>query len=94
MQDHIVVYHTKMYPHICDVCGKGFTVKQFSQRFEHHRKTCIGEGPKIMSKKECKECKKSFKTLSRFKRHIISHTGAQDFQCSDCGKAYADKNNL
>ena len=25
---------------------------------------------------------------------MVSHTKAQDFQCFDCGKAYADKRNL
>ena len=94
MQDHIVVHHTGIYPHLCDICGKGFTVKQFKNRFQQHRKTCDANGPKIVVEKLCKECDKTFKTLSQYKRHMTFHTKAKAFQCSDCDKAYADKRNL
>ena len=34
LQDHIVVYQTRKYPHLCDICGKGFTVKQYKDCFQ------------------------------------------------------------
>ena len=47
-----------------------------------------------MAEKNCEVCNKSFHKSAHFKRHMKSHTKAQDFQCSDCGKAYADKRTL
>ena len=86
LKDHIVVRHSGIYPHLCDICGKGFTVKEFYQRFEDHRKKCSANGPKVILEKVCKECDKSFTTMSRYKRHMIFHTKAKEFQCSDCDK--------
>ena len=95
LQDHIIIHHTNVYPHLCDHCGKGFTVKQFSQLFEKHRETCIiGKKPRRVPEKVCTECGKSFINLTKFKRHMVFHTKAKDFQCSDCEKAFADKLTL
>ena len=104
---HIVVFHTKEYPHFCDSCAKGFIQKH---RFERHREVCISteltesvfrprkrripDGQKTKLERICDKCGKSFENISAMKRHILHHTKSQNYQCDDCGKAYADKRNL
>lgn len=104
LKDHIIVYHTQEYQHICDRCGKGFVHKR---RLEKHRGKCGSEnvfrprkrrtsdGPKVtIAERLCNECGKSFKKLDALNRHMMHHTKSKHFQCDDCGKAYADKRNL
>ena len=93
LQDHIVNYHTKAYPHICDLCGRGFTIHNMG-RLQEHRQICGVKKLKEIQQWDCTECGKTFAALHRFKRHIIFHTKAKKFPCSDCGRVYADKNNL
>merc|ERR1712150_250756 len=90
-KNHEIQDHKKDFPYVCHICGKGFTQ---NTRFKYHQNRCAVIGPRSVEEKCCNECGKSFRILSRFKRHMVSHTKDQAFQCSDCGKAYADKRNL
>jgi len=86
---HIIKCHTNAYPFVCDICGKGFTRKI---RFHNHVQNC-GLPIKPLQK-ICSVCDKSFEKSNNFSRHMASHSKTKDFQCVDCGKAYADKRNL
>ena len=37
---HTITTHTKVYPVICDGCGKGFTGTGLGETLEKHKKTC------------------------------------------------------
>ena len=88
LQHHIIKCHTKAYPLVCDICGKGFMRKM---RFDKHVKNCV---PKEILEKICRDCDKTFEKSTNFRRHMASHSKAKDFKCVDCEKAYADKRNL
>ena len=70
---------------ICKECSK--------KSYREHRKNCLKE-PKEIPERICRECGKKFLYSSSFNRHKVFHSKAKDFQCTDCEKAYADKNNL
>ena len=42
----------------------------------------------------CQLCKKSFKTESYMKSHLLTHTGEKPYKCSDCGKQFRYKDSL
>ena len=42
----------------------------------------------------CQLCKKSFKTESYMKSHLLTHTGEKPYKCSECGKQFRYKDSL
>ena len=42
----------------------------------------------------CQLCKKSFKTESYMKSHLLTHTGEKPYKCSQCGKQFRYKDSL
>ena len=45
-------------------------------------------------KRMCQLCKKSFKTESYMKSHLLTHTGEKPHKCDHCGKQYRYKDSL
>ena len=42
----------------------------------------------------CQLCRKSFKTESYMKSHLLTHTGEKPYKCSDCGKQFRYNDSL
>ena len=40
---HTIVTHTKVYPVMCDGCGKGFTGTGLGETLEKHKQMCVGK---------------------------------------------------
>ncbi|KAM7349653.1 uncharacterized protein ACRADG_008509 [Cochliomyia hominivorax] len=78
--------HTKLKPHICDICGSAFTrlYSLKAHKFKHS-----GERPF-----KCEECNMSFVFKRHLKRHKLTHTGEKPHMCTFCDRAYAASGDL
>jgi len=55
------------------------------------------EEPKLQPSKEtviCSECGMTLASMSKLKRHLVSHTGEKPFSCDVCGSRFARKDKL
>jgi uncharacterized Zn-finger protein len=76
----------KYKPHVCDVCGKSFSLRSYlRQHFLIH----TGEKPFT-----CTECGKGFTQRSNLKTHMRLHTGEKPHVCLECGKGYITLSSL
>uniref|UniRef100_A0AAQ6IH03 C2H2-type domain-containing protein n=1 Tax=Anabas testudineus TaxID=64144 RepID=A0AAQ6IH03_ANATE len=73
-------------PHTCDVCGKGFTLKQL---LRNHQRLHAEVRPF-----RCEQCGKSFYRADTLKGHQRIHTGERPFSCETCGKCFIQKSAL
>ncbi|VDI63967.1 Hypothetical predicted protein, partial [Mytilus galloprovincialis] len=73
--------HTDDKPHVCDVCGKGF-----SQRQAHrHMRTHTGDKPH-----DCDVCGKKFSRLCNLQTHMRIHTGDYPHECGVCVECFIE----
>ena len=94
LEKHRVKEHNHTYPHICDLCGKGFIKFKFKRAWAFHKKKCGSEKIISIKKQSCEICKKEFHKQDAHTRHMKSHLNQKDFQCELCSKSFADKRNL
>uniref|UniRef100_A0A3B4T9S2 Uncharacterized zinc finger protein 814 n=1 Tax=Seriola dumerili TaxID=41447 RepID=A0A3B4T9S2_SERDU len=74
-------------PHTCDVCGKGFTLKQL---LRNHQRLHAEVRPF-----RCDQCGKSFyRAHGNLQRHLRIHTGEKPFRCETCGKSFNQADTL
>ena len=76
LEKHRVNAHSKPYPNICELCGKGFINFRFKEAWETHKKYCGKE-----RKTRCDICCKNFKKTDGYNRHMKSHAKQRDFHC-------------
>uniref|UniRef100_A0A8D3BUF7 C2H2-type domain-containing protein n=1 Tax=Scophthalmus maximus TaxID=52904 RepID=A0A8D3BUF7_SCOMX len=73
-------------PHTCDVCGKGFTLKQL---LRNHQRLHADVRPF-----RCEQCGKSFYRAHGLKMHQMVHTGERAYNCQYCNKSFTIQGNL
>ncbi|GFS13761.1 zinc finger protein 91 [Elysia marginata] len=73
-------------PWKCDVCGKGFGLKQNLSR---HKRVHSGEKPY-----KCNVCGKAFNQSSTLSSHNRIHSGGKTYKCDVCGKEFRKSSNL
>lgn len=73
-------------PHTCDVCGKGFTLKQL---LRNHQRLHAEVRPF-----RCEQCGKSFYRAHGLKMHQMVHTGERAYNCQYCNKSFTIQGNL
>ncbi|XP_062606033.1 zinc finger protein 85-like, partial [Saccostrea cucullata] len=73
--------HLAKLPHICDICGKGFTEKchlTFHMNSSHfHKRQFL-----------CDHCGKSFRAQQSLLAHKRSHMGTRPYKCRYCDQAF------
>ncbi|XP_042356816.1 zinc finger protein Xfin-like [Plectropomus leopardus] len=52
------------------------------------------EQQRISSLNQCHACLKCFPSISKLKRHVMTHTGQRPFGCEICGKRFRQKTHL
>ena len=80
--NHEIKDHTKLFPHICQECGKGFTVPA---EFNMHMKRHTGE-----KEYQCSDCGKQFIAKQGLTRHVCSK--GQSLIC--CNIKFSDYRKL
>ncbi|KDR24032.1 hypothetical protein L798_10494 [Zootermopsis nevadensis] len=78
--------HANHIPLICQVCGKGFGIKE---QLLNHMMVHRNRKPHI-----CEICEKSFSSPGNLKTHIMIHTGQKPHSCEKCGKRFTTLGNL
>uniref|UniRef100_A0A8C7YLK1 Si:dkey-182i3.10 n=1 Tax=Oryzias sinensis TaxID=183150 RepID=A0A8C7YLK1_9TELE len=73
-------------PHVCDTCGKAFTLKQL---LRNHQRLHADERPFC-----CEVCGKSFYRAHSLKMHQMVHTGERAYNCQYCSKSFTIHGNL
>ncbi|KAG0717043.1 Zinc finger protein 708 [Chionoecetes opilio] len=74
-------------PHKCVECGRNFSKPESLAAHTATHKTGA-------SASTCDVCGKHFPTWQELKHHHVIHTGAKDFMCVQCGRAYTQKGSL
>jgi hypothetical protein len=69
----------------CDVCGKGFAMKNKLQR---HLRVHTLEKPHV-----CMFCNRGFSESGNLTVHMRLHTGERPYKCEACGRGFADHSN-
>jgi KRAB domain-containing zinc finger protein len=94
--------HTGEKPFMCDMCGQFFARRTNMVRHGRlHTEGSYrpGEIPRRGRRKnilpfECHVCSKPFQHMSRWREHLMSHTGEKPHMCDVCGKFFARRTNL
>lgn len=86
LNSHILWNHKRTRDHRCEVCNATFISS--SAKCSHFRKYHLKE------KKYVCKCGKKFFSKSELDRHNLSHTGAKNFHCHLCDKAYQTRYGL
>ena len=78
--------HQQARPHVCQECGKAFTLPFDLVR---HTRTHTGEKPF-----KCKLCEQSFSMKTNLKIHTATHTGEKNHSCHVCEKSFIQSGDL
>ncbi|KAM9364118.1 uncharacterized protein KZ484_010416 isoform 1-T2 [Pholidichthys leucotaenia] len=73
--------HHTVKSHVCNICGKRFSDKNYISRHER-----IHTGEKPFS---CETCGQRFNHSGTLKIHMRSHTGEKPFSCETCGQRFS-----
>ena len=84
LRDHRLI-HADALPHACPVCGKAFRQRSTMRRHAQQH----GE-----PRHACHVCDKKFLLKQYLVRHLRTHTGEQPYVCADCGRRFAQSENL
>ena len=90
---------TKASSHLysCDICLESFLSAMELMQHKSVSHASIEVLPQVSPnelKYKCTECNKGFKTPSKLKRHLLSHTGETPFHCELCPKQFKRKDSL
>ncbi|XP_052864648.1 zinc finger protein 808-like [Anopheles cruzii] len=77
--------HTSERPYKCTSCEKAFVD---SRALQEHARLHTGDRVK------CEICQKTYSSISNLIVHRRIHSGIHPFECSSCGKSFAQKNAL
>lgn len=88
LENHITIKHAKKEsrneikerPHLCDVCGQGFTRPD---KLKIHYRKHTGDKPY-----KCSYCEKAFIKKEYMVMHERIHTGEKPYCCGVCGKCF------
>ncbi|XP_044290534.1 zinc finger protein 639 [Varanus komodoensis] len=84
---HVAIEHTKIFPHVCDDCGKGF-----SGMLEYckHLNTHMSEGIYL-----CQYCEYSTGQIGDLKIHLdFRHSAELPHKCTDCLMRFSNEKDL
>lgn len=89
---HMKNIHLFDHEHGCDVCPHKFaTVKE---KADHMAKSHVVAAPKGKRLHSCSDCNFVTESLGRFERHRASHTGVYPYECTECPRRFAAKEEL
>ena len=86
VQRHMLRRHSGgARPHMCDTCGRTFTVKS---DLKDHERIHSGERAHM-----CDQCGRRFRTRGILRVHERQHTGVMPFSCAYCGRRFMQLSN-
>ncbi|XP_077514692.1 uncharacterized protein LOC144125304 [Amblyomma americanum] len=89
---HMKNIHLFDHEHGCELCPHKFaTVKE---KADHMTKAHVVATPKGKRVHKCADCSFETENLGRFERHRASHTGVYPYECPDCPRRFAAKEEL
>lgn len=89
---HMKNIHLFDHEHGCELCPHKFpTVRE---KADHMAKAHVVATPKGKRMHKCTDCNFMSENLGRFERHRASHTGVYPYECSECPRRFAAKEEL
>lgn len=84
---HVAIEHTKIFPHVCDDCGKGFSsMLEYCKHLNSH----LSEGIYL-----CQYCEYSTGQIEDLKIHLdFKHSTDLPHKCSDCLMRFGNEREL
>ncbi|XP_074154349.1 zinc finger protein 639 isoform X2 [Sminthopsis crassicaudata] len=84
---HVAIEHTKIFPHVCDDCGKGFSsMLEYCKHLNSH----LSEGIYL-----CQYCEYSTGQIEDLKTHLdFRHAADLPHKCNDCLMRFRNEREL
>ncbi|NWI92715.1 ZN639 protein, partial [Pitta sordida] len=84
---HVAIEHTKIFPHVCDDCGKGFSgMLEYCKHLSSH----LSEGIYL-----CQYCEYSTGQIDDLKTHLdFRHSADLPHKCTDCLMRFGNEKDL
>uniref|UniRef100_A0A8D0HBA1 Zinc finger protein 639 n=1 Tax=Sphenodon punctatus TaxID=8508 RepID=A0A8D0HBA1_SPHPU len=84
---HVAIEHTKIFPHVCDDCGKGFSsMLEYCKHLNSH----LSEGIYL-----CQYCEYSTGQIEDLKTHLdFRHSTDLPHKCTDCLMRFRNEKDL
>ena len=84
---HVATKHSKIFPHVCDDCGKGFSsMLEYCKHLNSH----LSEGIYL-----CQYCEYSTGQIEDLKIHLdFKHSADLPHKCSDCLMRFGNEREL